>query len=97
MVWGSEHLLVLCLFGKFGWEDFTLDVAVRSDVGDRKSDALVHELCVQILSLDFLLSLSGQELDGIWIWESSHTFLLLRHFPEVGLLTLDLVVDENCR
>lgn len=56
----------------------------------------MHELRVEVLSLDFLLSLSGQELDRIGIWEGSNTFLLRRHFPEVGLLSLDLVVDKNC-
>lgn len=57
----------------------------------------MHKLRVEILSLDFLLSLSGQELDRIWIRESSNTFLLYWHFPEVGLVSLDLVVDKYCR
>lgn len=95
MVGRSEHLLVLRLFRQFWWEDLTLDVAIRSDVRNGESDTLVHHLCVEILSLDFLLSLPGQELDRIGVWESRNTLLLIWHFPEVGLLSLDLVVDED--
>ena len=58
MVWRCEHLFVLGFSGQLWREDLALNIIVRPDVRDRKSHALMHHLCVQVLSLDFLLPLS---------------------------------------
>ena len=57
MVWRSENLLVLGLFSEFWWEDFTLDVAVRSDVRDSATPWCISSALRYSPLISFCLSL----------------------------------------
>ena len=56
----------------------------------------MHQLCIQVLALDLFLPFSGQKLDWIRIREVGMT-LFVRHLPQVALLAMDLVVDQDSR
>ena len=56
----------------------------------------MHQFRIQVLTLDLFLPFSGQKLDWVRIREVGKT-LLLRQLPQVGLLTLDLLVDQDSR
>ena len=56
----------------------------------------MHQFRIQVLALDLFLPFSGQKLDWVRIREVGKT-LLLRHLPQVGLLTMDLIVAQDSR
>jgi hypothetical protein len=56
----------------------------------------MHQLCIQVLALDLFLPFSGQKLDWIRIREAGMT-LFGRDLPQVALLAMDLVVDQDSR
>lgn len=55
----SKDVFVLSFLGQFWRENFTFNIHVRPDVGDRECDSLVHHLCIQIVSLHLFLFFSG--------------------------------------
>ena len=58
MAWWRKHVLGLGLSGELLGEDLTLNVSVWSNVRDGESDALAHDLCVEVVAFDLFLHLS---------------------------------------
>ena len=56
----------------------------------------MHQFRIQVLALDLFLPFSGQKLDWVRIREVGMT-LFVRHLPQVALLAMDLVVDQDSR
>ena len=55
-----EDILGLGLACQLRWEDLTLDVRVGTDVTDGQSDALAHDLSIQVVAFDLFLNLARQ-------------------------------------
>ena len=55
----------------------------------------MHEFCIQVLTFDLFLPFTRKELDWVRIWEVGKA-LLLRHLLEIRLVTLDLIVNQDC-
>ena len=89
----SEDIFGLCFAGELLGEDLALDVCVWSDIGDRQSYTLAHDLCVKVLTLDFLLHLSRHQFNWIGIGPVG----LLVGFALCVPLVVDkvIVVDED--
>ena len=58
MTWWRKHVLGLGLSGELLGEDLALDVGVRANVRDGESDALAHDLCVEVVAFDLFLHFS---------------------------------------
>lgn len=54
----SEDIFLLGIFCKLTGEDFLFDVRIGTDFGYLEGDTLVHELCVQVFTLDVFLHFS---------------------------------------
>lgn len=96
MIWWSEYFFVLCFPCELRRENFTFNISIRSNIRYWESNTLVHHLSVQILSFNILLPLSWQKLDRIRIWEAS-VALLLRDLFEIAFISLNLIINQNCR
>jgi hypothetical protein len=52
----SEDLFFLCIACQLPWEYFLLDVGIGTDFRNLECNTLIHQLSVEILTLDLLLS-----------------------------------------
>ena len=90
-----EDILGLCFTSELLREDLTLDVGVWSNIGDRQGDALTHDFCIEIFTLDLLLYLSRHQFDRVWIRPVS----LLVSFALLVPFVVDkvMIVDDDSR
>ena len=87
-----EDILGLSLSSQLRWEDLTLDVRVGTDVTDGQSDALAHDLCVQVVAFNLFLNFARQQFNRIGI---GPVLRLIRPSLHVALVTDQVVIVDD--
>ena len=89
-----EHFLCLCLFGELSWENLTLNVSIRTDVGNLQWDTLSHDFSVQVVTLDLLLDFSWKQFD--WVRIRPLTGLIGLSLSVAFIINQVLVIYHHC-